>query len=61
MLKRTLMFSFEGKFEIQFSQNEKQTKSCDQQENRTPNLQIWNLTRYQLRQPAGENKKKNTP
>ena len=27
-------------------------KDCDQQENRTPNLQIWNLTRYQLRQPA---------
>ena len=28
------------------------TKTLDQQENRTPNLQIWNLTRYQLRQPA---------
>ena len=27
-------------------------KTDDQQENRTPNLQIWNLTRYQLRQPA---------
>ena len=27
-------------------------KEYDQQENRTPNLQIWNLTRYQLRQPA---------
>jgi hypothetical protein len=32
---------------------------CDQQENRTPNLQIWNLTRYRLRQPAGKQKVNN--